>query len=227
MLGNGRYILNIKGVSYPLYFNVPACEEFTKRVNGHKTDNSFRSVTDLIFCGLVGHASASNIPEPEYGHAYSIASDLYMQPDKDDTIRAIANVFTKSKATTDEEENGGEERKGKEDLSKYWDSVRKYCLGFIGMTETEYNNITYANLMRKVNGFNDRVKVNISMKRHLSWVTYISPHLDPKKMAKTIDEFWPQAGSGGGQKKIDAEKRQRIQVYLQQRNERNNDKNQG
>lgn len=27
--------------------------------------------------------------------------------------------------------------------------------------------------------------------RELSWVTYISSNLDPKKMAKNIEQFWP------------------------------------
>ena len=27
--------------------------------------------------------------------------------------------------------------------------------------------------------------------REMAWVTYISPHLDPKKMKKSKEAFWP------------------------------------
>lgn len=223
MAGNGRYILHIKGVQYPFYFNVPACEEFTKRLNVNKGDNSFKTIVDLVYCGISGYAISSNLPHPTYGDAYAIVSEIYLLPDRDDIIKSITDVFSDSKKTDTGGENGGEENKEEGDLINYWDNVRRYCLGFIGMTENEYNNTTYSNLMLKVGGFNDRVKVNISMKRHLSWITYIAPHLNPKKMAKTIDEFWPLASdSEGSKKKIDDAKRVRIQEFLSQRNGRNN-----
>ena len=30
--------------------------------------------------------------------------------------------------------------------------------------------------------------------RELSWITYIAPHQDPKKMHKSINSFWPLDG---------------------------------
>ena len=30
--------------------------------------------------------------------------------------------------------------------------------------------------------------------RELAWITYVAPHQDPKKMKKSIDQFWPING---------------------------------
>lgn len=92
------------------------------------------------------------------------------------------------------------------------------------MSVHEYNNITYYDLMRKVSGFNDKVRSDLVLKRYQLWITYISPHLDPKKMAKSIDELMPLPDSDGKdhkpKKKIDDDKRARVRAYLQSRKQK-------
>jgi len=96
----------------------------------------------------------------------------------------------------------------------------------MGMSVHEYNNITYADLMYKVNGFNSRVRTNIVLKRYQLWVTYISPHLDPKKMAKTIDELMPLPDDNDRdnkpKRKVSDEKRKRLAAYLEYRQKQKN-----
>lgn len=220
MRGNGRYTLNIKGVRYPLYFNMPACEEFTIRVSKKKRlDVEFKIVVDLIYCGMLGYSISANEPIPEYSTAYDVVDMLYDEDDFEKQIQSANKVFLQSKYNTfNETNNTDSERDEQSDIRSYWHNVRKYCLGFMGMTLSEYNNTTYSDLMRKVEGFNERLKTNLSIKRHLAWITYISPHLDPKKMSKTIDEFWPQSPENRKpSKKIDDAKRQRIKAFLEKR----------
>ena len=220
MSGNGRHTLNIKGVKYPLYFNMPACEEFTNRVSEKKRlDVEFKVVVDLIYCGMLGYSISANEPIPEYSTAYDVADMLYDEDDFEKQIQSANKIFLHSKSNTFNETNSADsERDEQSDIDSYWHNVRKYCLGFIGMTLSEYNNTTYSDLMRKIDGFNERLKTNLSLKRHHAWITYISPHLDPKKMSKSIDEFWPQSPENAtSSKKIDDEKRQRIKAFLEKR----------
>lgn len=92
------------------------------------------------------------------------------------------------------------------------------------MTLHEYNNITYSDLIRKIDGFNERVRTNVALKRYQLWVTYIAPHLDPKKMAKTIDDLMPMPGEDNQPKqKVDEAKRNRLRAYLAAKNQKSND----
>lgn len=228
MYGNGRHIIEVKGVKYPLYFNMPACEEFTKRISKHKNSYiEFKTVLDLVYCGMLGHAISSGEPIPEYSEAYEVTDGLYDEPNFDKQISRANSIFVSSKewGVDDDRSAKGRDDDSESDISEYWHNVRKYCLGFIGMTPDEYSNITYADLMRKVDGFNERVKTNINLRRHQAWITYIAPHLDPKKMSKSIEDFWPLStndADNGSKKKIDDDKRARIKAFLERRN---NDKN--
>ena len=43
----------------------------------------------------------------------------------------------------------------------------------------------------RLHGFRREQKNELLQLRELAWITYIAPHSDPKKMKKSIDQFWP------------------------------------
>jgi len=51
--------------------------------------------------------------------------------------------------------------------------------------------MTWAEFRLRLHGLaRDNERRLIEM-REMAWVTYIAPHSDPKKMAKTKEKFWP------------------------------------
>jgi hypothetical protein len=51
--------------------------------------------------------------------------------------------------------------------------------------------MTWAEFRIRLHGFKREQEREMLKLRELSWITYIAPHQDPKKMKKTIDAFWP------------------------------------
>ena len=51
--------------------------------------------------------------------------------------------------------------------------------------------MTWAEFRIRLHGFKRDIKRKDMSLRELAWITYISPHLDPKKMKKSKDAFWP------------------------------------
>lgn len=51
--------------------------------------------------------------------------------------------------------------------------------------------MTWAEFLIRLHGFRRDQEKGVMMLRELSWMVYVSPHQDPKKMKKTIDAFWP------------------------------------
>lgn len=217
-MANGRYNLIIEGVEYPLYFNMPAVEEFTKRQKENAAHNNMKIVVDMIYSGMVGYSASNRTQPPVYRDVYEAVDKWFDDDGFNAELKRVHDAFVLSKKKDQQSDSDIDKHEDDSDINEYWSNVRKYCLGYIGMSIDEYNNITYADLMRKIDGFNKRVKANISMQRHLTWTTYIAPHLDPKKMAKSIDDFWPLEEKREV-KKIDDSKRERIRLYLQRKNE--------
>lgn len=88
----------------------------------------------------------------------------------------------------------------------------------MGMSEREYECISYYSLLFKIEGFQNKLEYDLNIQRQAAFAGYIAPHLDPKKLRNiTIDKFWPMPGSGAGKtdnKKISDEKRSRIASNL-------------
>lgn len=76
----------------------------------------------------------------------------------------------------------------------YWETLKKYCIGYIGMSLRDYNNITYSDLMIKIDGFQDREQYTESMFRRVGYSARIAPHVHPKDTPKTEAKYWPMKG---------------------------------
>lgn len=91
----------------------------------------------------------------------------------------------------------------------------------MGMTLKEYDIILYRDLIFKMNGFKMKLDYEEEIFRNMAYSSYIAPHLNPKKMAKNIDKFWPM-NTGNGEKtpnkKVSDEKRKAIQEALKNMN---------
>lgn len=87
------------------------------------------------------------------------------------------------------------------------------------MSPKEYDTILYRDLMLKMQGFKDRLNYEEDITRRLAFTVYRAPHLNPKKLAKSIDAFWPKPGSekNTDNKKISDAKRQAVREELQRR----------
>lgn len=105
-----------------------------------------------------------------------------------------------------------------QDTGEYWIGLRRYCLGFMGMTPKEYDCILYTDLIAKMDGFRERLIHEENIMRNVAFSAYIAPHLNPKKMAKKIDTFWPMSGGNTNTKKVTDEKRARLKAFLQKQN---------
>jgi len=102
----------------------------------------------------------------------------------------------------------------------YWDDLRRYCLGFIGMSIGDYNNITYFDLMLKIDGFNSRRKHDEAWARKIAYSSYISNNIQLKQKDLDIDKFWPLDDAVKGSKEQGeslSEKRKRMQEALKKR----------
>lgn len=86
------------------------------------------------------------------------------------------------------------------------------------MSPHEYDNILYTDLLIKIEGFNERLDYELDLVRNSAFASYISGNLDPKKMAKTVDSFWPKDKKGAGPKVTD-KKRARLAEALKKYNE--------
>ena len=51
--------------------------------------------------------------------------------------------------------------------------------------------MSWAEFRIRLHGFRREQKSELLQLRELAWITYIAPHSDPKKMKKSIDQFWP------------------------------------
>lgn len=51
--------------------------------------------------------------------------------------------------------------------------------------------MTWAEFRIRLHGFHREQKRNQYDMREMAWVNYIAPHLDPKKMKKSKEAFWP------------------------------------
>lgn len=67
--------------------------------------------------------------------------------------------------------------------------------------------MTWAEFRIRLHGFRREQERELMQFRELTWITYISPHLDPKKMKKSIDQFWPIKK---GRKKVSEEMIERM-----------------
>lgn len=94
---NGRCVVNVKGVEYPLYFNLPACEEFTKRLDRSIVDNEFQTIADMIYSGLFGFAVSVDKPAPVWAEVYELVTELHDEEDFVAQVEHINEVFSNSK----------------------------------------------------------------------------------------------------------------------------------
>lgn len=89
----------------------------------------------------------------------------------------------------------------------------------MGMPPEEYDNILYRDLIFKMEGFKDKLDYEEEIFRNMAYSSYIAPNLNPKKMAKSIDKFWPMRGKGGtDNKKVTNSKRDAIRAALNEMN---------
>lgn len=102
---------------------------------------------------------------------------------------------------------------------EYWRGLRKYCLGFMGMTPREYDCILYVDLIAKMEGFNDRMRWEEGIMRKVAFSAYVAPHVNPKKMPRKIETFWPMSGGNTNTKKITDERRERLKLALKRYND--------
>lgn len=61
----------------------------------------------------------------------------------------------------------------------------------MGMTVSEYNRITYRDLMLKIDGFQDREQYTESMFRMVGFSAQTGSHVRPKDQPKTLNAYWP------------------------------------
>lgn len=88
------------------------------------------------------------------------------------------------------------------------------------MTPYDYDTILYPDLLLKMEGFTDRMEYELDITRNASFASYISGNLDPKKMAKSVNEFWPKdTKKGPHDKKISDAKRDRLARAIRKYNE--------
>ena len=94
----------------------------------------------------------------------------------------------------------------------------------MGMSVYEYHTILYPDLLFKIEGFRQKLKNEEEIQRNVAFAAYIAPHLNPKKLAKTIDAFWPMDdGKAKSSKKISEERRAAIKAALQEMNKKDKD----
>lgn len=87
------------------------------------------------------------------------------------------------------------------------------------MSPRDYDCITYYDLMNKIQGFKMLQDRQESFFRKLGWTAYIAPHLDPKKMDKNPNQYWPTNGVKKKKKKTSISKKK--QGFLDLMNEVN------
>lgn len=90
------------------------------------------------------------------------------------------------------------------------------------MSLSDYNNITYSDLMLKIDGFNSRRKQDEYWYRKIAFSSYISGSIQLKQKDLDIDKFW--AIDDKEEKKVEqgdslTEKRKRMQEALKKRKE--------
>lgn len=86
------------------------------------------------------------------------------------------------------------------------------------MSPKEYDTILYRDLLMKLDGFKDRLEYEENLTRRAAFAAYLAPHLNPKKLAKKLDDFWPLNGKGDVKKVTMAEKRKAIREALKEMN---------
>lgn len=97
MANNGITKIIVKGVEYPLYFNIQATEEFTNRLFDNVSSSPFKVMVDMIYSGMVGHAASKNIAYPKFEDIYAICEDFVEEEDSKEQYVEIDRVFTESK----------------------------------------------------------------------------------------------------------------------------------
>lgn len=97
MASNGITKIIVKGVEYPLYFNIQAVEEFTNRIFDNVSSSPFKVMVDMIYSGMVGHAASKNIAYPKFEDVYKICEEFMDEEDSAEQYEEIDRVFVQSK----------------------------------------------------------------------------------------------------------------------------------
>ena len=97
MASNGITKIIVKGVEYPLYFNIQATEEFTNRIFDNVSSSPFKVMVDMIYSGMVGYAASKNIAYPKFEDVYKICEDFMDEKDSAEQYEEIDRVFVQSK----------------------------------------------------------------------------------------------------------------------------------
>lgn len=90
-------MVKVKGVEYPLYFNLPACEEFTKRLDRSIVDSEFRTIADMVYSGLFGFSVSVDKPAPAWRDVYELVTLFHEEPDFVEQVESMNEVFSNSK----------------------------------------------------------------------------------------------------------------------------------
>lgn len=97
MANNGITKVIVKGVEYPLYFNIQATEEFTNRLFENSSSSPFKILVDMIYSGMVGHAASKNLPYPKFEDVYKLCEEFMEEEDSAEQYDDIDRVFVESK----------------------------------------------------------------------------------------------------------------------------------
>jgi len=82
--------------------------------------------------------------------------------------------------------------------------------------------MTWAEFQIRLQGYKRGENARFEMLRELMWVTYVAPHLDPKKIAKTKQSFMPLPIDKKKRKGVgELQKQNFIKVFEQWQKERN------
>lgn len=76
--------------------------------------------------------------------------------------------------------------------------------------------MTWAEFRIRLHGFRREQERETLRLRELAWITYVAPHQDPKKMKKSIEQFWPlrKKSSKKDAERMRARMEQAMQDYL-------------
>lgn len=70
--------------------------------------------------------------------------------------------------------------------------------------------MTWAEFLIRLHAWKRQEKRDVFMLRELAWITYIAPHLNPKRMKKTKEAFWSLKEKAKSDSVTDNVMRQRI-----------------
>lgn len=77
------------------------------------------------------------------------------------------------------------------DHKTYWKDLKVYCVGFMGMSVREYDDILYPDLLLKIEGFRKRRDEDLRILRRIGYSALKGSHLEPKSMPKSEKEYFP------------------------------------